>query len=676
MLCNKLFKALAIFAAPILVQVAPVAAETAEGDGVDATEMNIAELMDVTVYGASKFEQPLSEAPSSVTVVTAEEIKRLGYRTLGEILQNQRSFLISYDRNYTYAGVRGFGRTGDYSTRILLLIDGHRVNENMYDSGFYGYEFPLDVDLIERVEVIRGSSSSLYGNNAFFGTVNIVTRRGRDLGGFETAAEGGSLNSFGGRVSYGTPRRDGLELLLSATGRTSGGNKRLYYREFDQTANPGEPRAAEGGVSHRKDEEYHYSFFNKVSLGDLTLAGAFVNRRKEVPTAPYGFAAFGQEMYTVDRRGFLDLRYEHAYQPANVMARVFYDHYDYYGPMPYFDASTPPQLVVNRDSAANDWVGTELQLSKEVDRHRIIVGGEYTFNLRQEFRNYDVSPYFEYLDANERTHRWALYLQDEVALLRNLILNAGARYDHFSTFGDKLSPRATLIYSPLPETTLKLIYGEAFRAPNQYEIAYGVPLLQRGNRDLKPETVRTYEAVLEQMLGERYRLAVNGFYTETRNHIVQQTDPSDGLLIFNNVEGEQTSGVEAELEGKWESGVQMRGSYSYQDARDKKTDEWLINSPHHMAKGSLILPVLRERLFAGTSLRYLSGRRTRTASTGSVTLVDLTLYGRRLAPGLELSASIYNLFGRNWSEPGSSDHLQDLIAQDGRIYRLKLTHAF
>src|SRR5688572_12064435 len=121
-----------------------------------------------SVYSASKHSQKVTEAPSSVSIVTSEQIQRYGYRTLAEILSSVRGFYVTYDRNYTYLGVRGFARPGDYNTRVLVLVDGHRINDNVYDQALLGRELPVEVDLIERVEVVRGSSSSLYGTSAFF----------------------------------------------------------------------------------------------------------------------------------------------------------------------------------------------------------------------------------------------------------------------------------------------------------------------------------------------------------------------------------------------------------------------------------------------------------------------------------------------------------------------------
>jgi len=170
-----------------------------QGPQTDLSQYTIEDLMRTevgTVYGASKFQQKVTDAPASVTIVTAEEIRKYGYRTLAEVLRSVPGLFVDYDRNYSYVGLRGFSRPGDYSSGILLLIDGHRTNDNVYDSPNFGTEFILDVSLIKRVEVIRGPASVLYGSNAFFGVINVITKRGRDARGAEISVDTGSLGTY------------------------------------------------------------------------------------------------------------------------------------------------------------------------------------------------------------------------------------------------------------------------------------------------------------------------------------------------------------------------------------------------------------------------------------------------------------------------------------------------
>ncbi len=126
----------------------------------DVSDASIEELGRIKVYTASKHLESGTAAPSSVTVITADEIQKHGYRTLAHMLQTVRGFFITYDRNCSSVGVRGFARPGDFNTRILLLVDGHRVNDTIYDEAMLGTEFPIDIDLISRIEIVRGPVSS------------------------------------------------------------------------------------------------------------------------------------------------------------------------------------------------------------------------------------------------------------------------------------------------------------------------------------------------------------------------------------------------------------------------------------------------------------------------------------------------------------------------------------
>src|SRR5712675_1973121 len=164
---------------------------------VDLTELPLKALMNLDVpkvYTASKIEQKTTKAPSSVTIVTADEIKKFGYRTLTDLLQSVPGFNVSYDRNYAFLGARGVS-LGDFNSRMLLLVNGHRVNNNLTDGAYIETDFILDLDIIDRVEIIRGPGSVLYGNNAFFGVINVVTRQGKQVNGAEASGAYGSFDA-------------------------------------------------------------------------------------------------------------------------------------------------------------------------------------------------------------------------------------------------------------------------------------------------------------------------------------------------------------------------------------------------------------------------------------------------------------------------------------------------
>src|SRR3569833_3752862 len=142
----------------------------------DLSDLSIQQLAKLRIATASRHLEDPRKAPAITTVIESDEIARSGGRTLGDLLRTVPGFYTAYDRTYLYSGFHGFLQSGDYNARLLLLIDGHRLNENIYDSALIGTEFPLDLSLIERVEVIRGAGSSLFGTNGELAVVNVITK--------------------------------------------------------------------------------------------------------------------------------------------------------------------------------------------------------------------------------------------------------------------------------------------------------------------------------------------------------------------------------------------------------------------------------------------------------------------------------------------------------------------
>ena len=370
--------------------------------------MSIEELMDVridTVYGASKRTQSLAEAPASVTVVTAEEIRRYGYRTLADILRSAPGFYINYDRTYHFIGTRGFRRPGDYDSRILLLIDGHRVNENVGDSPMLGTQFPLDVDLIEKVEIIRGPGSSLYGSNAVLAVVNVMTRRGASVQGLELSGQTGSFDTRKGRITYGNRLQNDVELLLSASTYNSDGPE-LYFEEFDT------PDTYDGRV--RNDDDQFDNLVAHVSWGDFSLLLAHTGREKGIPTGAWD-TVFGDPRTRVwDDTTLVGLTYARALSERYALrARVAYSHYNYDGryAYDYSEEGDEPYVVLNHDYWKGRWWEGELQVTgSPILGHTMTAGVEMRYNVRQDQANWDEEVY---LDDARHSDNWGIYVQDE-----------------------------------------------------------------------------------------------------------------------------------------------------------------------------------------------------------------------------------------------------------------------
>ena len=667
-------------AAMLMAFAAAVGAETPNGatnrEAAALAGMSIEQLLGVkieTVYAASKHEQKVTEAPSSVSIVTRDDIQQMGYRTLADVLRSVRGIYVTYDRGYNFIGVRGFNRPGDYGGRTLILIDGHRLNDPIFDDNFAGTEFPLDMDLVERVEVIRGPGSSLYGDNAFFGIVNVVTRRGRDLQAAEASASAGTEDSFSGRFSVGHQFTNGVELLLSGTYQESAGHTRLYFPEFQDINN---------GIAENLDEQRMRSVFASLSWGEFTFAAAFGSRDKQNPTAPYGTVFNDPNYWLRDDRGFVEARLQHQLaEESELKLRIYYDYYafDSDGAFPYnYDPASPRgAITINRSSDHWHAIGGELQFSRPLgERQHLTAGTEFRSDPQVSLLNFDLDPPAVWQASDRSPASVGVYLQDEVEIRTNLILNAGLRYDWHSETGDAWNPRAGLIYNPDARTTFKLLYGEAYRGPNALELGYN-SLGLKANPHLLPETIRTYEVIVEQAFDRHWRGSASLYWNEVNGLIDPAYDATINDYINANVTDAVARGFELELAGRWECGVRARLSYTYADAQDANLDQRLSNSPEHLAQFQVVVPLYRESVFAGLEVQAMSSRLTISgARCSSYAVANFTLFSRELVRNLDFSLSLYNLFDTHYADPMTVGYKQDSLRQDGRSLRCKLTYRF
>lgn len=669
--------ALAQYSIPLVLLCASSISAAAENNSVpeqlptDLTELSLETLMEIevpTVYGASKFEQKVTAAPSSITVITAEDIKRYGYRTLADVLQSVQGFNISYDRNYSFLGSRGVN-LGDFNSRMLLLINGHRLNSNLTDGALIDNAFALDIDLIERVEIIRGPGSVLYGNNAFFGVINVITRQGRQVNGAEVSGEYGMHDTYKARVTYRKQFTNGVELLLSGSYSDSSGAERLFYPEFNTPAQ-------NHGVAKGLDGQTFGSFFGSIGFRDLTLEGAYVRRDKENPTAQF-FTAFNHDgLETIDQRSYAALKYAHEFpEIVDVTARLYYDRADYEIGYPFVTGSgTNRSSSLFKEKQVGEWWGAEVQLNKRLwDRHIVSAGAEYRDDFRQHQTTYDRDTGTVFSNANRDRQSYGLYAQGDFEVCTNLHLVGGVRFDKYGDFDGTFNPRVAAIYNPFESSTLKAIYGTAFRTPNFLELSD--PRFQ----DIEPENITSYELVYEQKITRSLRSSISGFHNQMDDLIALQNGS------FTNFDARST-GMELALEGNWTNGIRTRISYTLQQTEKAGNSQRLPDSPNHLIKCNVSVPLIREKLFAGLEFQYTSSRRSVFTATDASTvsgsdapgygIVNFTLFSQNLLPNLDASASIYNLFDRKYSDPSSRFHQQDLLGRDGRSFRLKLTYCF
>lgn len=630
---------------------------------IDLTRFSLEEILDMDVYAASKFPQKSYEAPSAVTVITAEEIKTYGYRTLADILQSLPGVYVSYDRNHRNVGVRGFGRPNDDNNHLLFLVDGHRLNDNLYDAGRTGTDFILDVDLIKRVEFLpAGPATALYGNNAFFGVISITTKSGRNLDGVEVTGSFGTDGTHKTRASLGQKFSNGLDLLLSASAYHSDGRD-LYFPEFDAPT-------THNGIASDLDYDGFQQFFSKLTFEGWALEWGRTQRTKGLPTSPFLYNDFNDPRWRDrNQQSFASLSYRDTWSPTlDVQGRVFYGAYD---TTAHYIFSDLGEII---DQGAGRWWGLDLQaVSTTFDRHKLAFGVEYQHDLRRDQDSTNATDALDIHTHVQGGERWGLYALDEFALTDRTKLNVGLRYDQ-ATHGDRhLKPRLGLVHQWDDATTLKLLYGEAFRAPNAHELYYeGYQL----NPDLQAETIQSYELALEKRLDQRTRFNLSLYRYHIQDLIDLTLDADSGLYRYRNLSEAKGTGLALEATRSWADGQQLRASYSWQLAEDGE-GSWLDNSPRHLAKLNWSLPLFDAHWRAGLELNYISPRRSTQGNTvDGVLLTHVNLSGQPFGKNFEIGLGVYNLFDQDYADPAGNEFLQTQIPQDGRQWRLKLDYRF
>jgi len=642
----------------------------------DLSSMNLEDLTKVhvdAVSGASKFLEKSTDVPASVTIVTAEEIREFGYRTLAEVLESVRGFNVVYDRNYSYVGVRGFLQPGDYNARILFLLDGHRVNDNIYDGAYLGTGFPVDIDLIDRIEIVRGASSSVYGTGALLAVINVIIKRGRDVNGAKVSATAGSLGTYKGTGTYGARFDNGLEMLISATGYRSHGNSSLFFPEFDSPN-------TNSGVAENADGDHAARMLADISYRDFNIHVVDYTRTKQIPTASFGTVFNDPRTQTTDARGYVDVEYSHTVGEWDLIGRASYDWYNYHGVYIYdhTGAGVPP-YTQNEDLAKGTWADFEFDASRRLSRrHRITLGVEYRPDFSRRQINYDLSPYVLYLDDEHSERDVGFYGQDEFRLRANLSLVGGLRVDWQNPFGTNLSPRLGLLYSPAESTRFKLMYGEAFRVPNAYEAYYASSNSDTVNLTLKSEVVQTLEFQVQQDLAKRYTLIGALFANRFHNLIDQDSNPGVGHTpSTNSPDVLHANGMALELEANWPRGIKGQVSYSLQSSRDFPGNRILPNSPAQLAKARLLLPIVQKRLSLGLDGQYTDRVLTLSGvELGGYVVANATVLAQNLFRNFDLSISVYNLFNRAYSDPAGVELMEGSIPQDGRTAQIQLTYRF
>ncbi|MBM4368004.1 MAG: TonB-dependent receptor [Deltaproteobacteria bacterium] len=634
-----------------------------EADGRVAVTAQLRPLQEVTA--ASRTTQEVEDAPASVSLIPAEEIRAFGYETIYDALGGTRGLFQSNDRVYEYVGVRGFARPGDYNNRILLTLDGHALNDDQLGASYVGFDFAPDLGDVERIEVVRGPGSALYGTNAFLGVVNVVTRERES-----TRPSHLSLGALGhgtarARASAAGAMGDDGGWWLSAGGALSRGQD-FEFDAIEQATGDGTSEGADGFGSAGAR--------GKLWTGPWTLLAYGNHRDKRIPTGAYGTVLADEDAHSADTRAFAELRFEPALSKAvQLYSRAYVDRYDFAGRYPYVG-----DFVA--DSWHGTWTGAEARVVGEAASWFRLTGGlAVDAHLQAELQGEDRAG--PYLDESPAYQSGGAYAVAEADLGRWLTASVGGRVDYFSSFGLSINPRAALIVRPGEAHTLKLLGGRAFRAPSPYELYYNDDgYTQVAATGLLPETIVSGELEYTWRIGEVSSAVVSAYYNQIDALIDLGNVGSDGILQYQNTGSVvQAAGAELELRRDWRGGWMCGLSQGYQHTRegDLLGGDELSNSPAYLASVKAAAPLLPGQVTGSTRVRFETGRLTSTGETTEpFVLWDLVLTGAVPAFRLDWAMGVKNVLDWDYGYPGGDEVLMAELPQPRRTAYVEGTVSF
>lgn len=635
----------------------------AEEPGPDPRELE--GLLDTQVESASRYPQSRFDAPTLVHVTTRDEADALGHMTLGEMLARLPGLFLATDRDYTRLGVRGVERPGDFGSRVLITIDGLRINDPMYGQALPGTEFPLVAEWIKRVEFAPGPGGSLYGSNAMLGVVEAVTLDGADAPGLGLRASAGTFGNRRVALRYGRAA-DGTDLFLGAAASEADG-ERLVLPGFASPAHP-------DGRSNLRDGERNAALFAKLRSGPWQWLATGNWREQDVATAPYD-TVFGDPGTRFRETAFYtqfawDDGFAGDLRPS---ARIVAGQNTFDGRYAYpLTRSVGGSSLINVDETRVRWVGTDLRLQWRGLRNQTLTGGlEGTRVFQARLRNYDEAPPSEILDRRIRAFTLGAYFQHGLRFSEQATLVSGARADRLATGSWRLSPRLALVLRPDARQAIKFGAGEAFRAPDLNERYY-----EDGGRSqvaspaLGAERVRSVQASWERALDGATLLSL-AVYRNALHDLIDLDEREDGLLQYRNTGTIRTRGIELDLVRRAESGWQTRASIAWQQAQGQTGA--ISGAPRWIGKAHLATPTVDGWQAAAEAIAL--SRRTGAAQVPGYAEWNLAL-SRQIGRTATLAVRVQNVGDRAASDPAELGNALDRVPRPRRTAWIDLQVAF
>jgi iron complex outermembrane receptor protein len=683
---------------------------------VDPFNMSPAELAATPVTIATGTPRAVFQSAAVTSIVTAEQIKSMGATELHEVLETVPGIHASlqsstYDYSYSLRGIRNAT-----NSEMLMMVNGTRINTPFRGSTMSHLELPLEA--IARVEVIRGPGSALYGADAFAGVINIVTKKAKDINGTKLGVRAGDANTQSGWGQH-SAEWAGWNIATSLQYQHTDGDPNRIIKADSQTNvdkafgthASHAPSKYEGRYEtldahlNLQREHWDIDFWSFSALDTGTRAGA--NLVLDPNGGSEGQQYLGDVRFsTEDWFKELELTAHLSYLYANFGAQgqLFADNAQLplvngnFSNNPTLPRTLFPNGVVSALGRIENIPTIELSsIYKGFDNHVLRLGTSFRYEQisTREAKNYGTgvisgSPTVVSGVLTDVTHTPYVYLpnlhraifsgvlQDEWQFADNWQLTAGIRYDHYSDFGSTINPRAALVWDINKQLTTKLLYGKAFRAPSFSEQANQNNPVLLGNRNLKPETINTFEWAVDYRPVKSLRTAINIYYYEIQDLIAAVPDVGKPSATFQN-SGKQ-DGYGGEFEWDWQASEQwsIKGNYAWQHAINQQTSTRVTYVPEHHVYTAISWQFLPQWQLQ-PQINWVGGRIPTVGDNRVLKdyqTIDLTLRGKQLFDNLNVSASVRNLLdAKNNFEPASTSLPQN-IPMSGRLFYLEASVNF
>lgn len=663
----------------------------------DIADVDLLALLDTPVASVSRTEEKASLAAADVFVVTREDLERHGFRSLDEVLRYVPGLFVDDDTLFEGAGIHGLHLLGDNNTRILVLLDGHPLNNQVGTGQSYlGRDLPVTVASLERVEVIKGPVGGIYGPIAYFGVVNLVTRG--------AAREGGEAAAH---LEQGNGRINGGEATL-AYGRTVGPVKFSlnggFYRSagFDYAFPTLDRPLPPDGVVRDRDWRQAWNLYGTVEWQELSLRFGFSDRRRGLPTAPYSTIPADPRSEIGTQTLFAQLGWEHAFTNwFTLTARLSYDDFAYFDDLAYPDP--PDDLGLFKDRASDRWISGEVRATFTPRRdHRDVLGVEVQHHLTRQHSFYEGVPSSIDDPVNgfgvgpiaqnfTTVNAYALVEQSLGDVLR---VQGGLTFYAHSLFGARLTPKVGLVWTPSSSDVVKGVYSEGFRPPTMFEAFFEDGLDFIPNAALRPENARSVEAIWEHRFVPQLAFNARVFADRFEQLIMARTvpqpglgrepmDPSEYRQQYQNAAVVNRLGGELGVLGAFEPwvrgwvGLSMQGA-DFSGAPASNFAPWLFTTAVSTRAAHPSLSISARAVYVDKRTVDLSALTTETATVEPYVWVDLS--ARWEVPwvkGLSAQLTVLNLFDSRAEDPVVADHAPlTRLKKTPREARLTARYAF